>query len=466
MTPRVLALLARAGTGADRRRAGVTAAATAAVGALLLAAVRVLRLPPGGAGEDGPDPRLDQGLAAYVTEAGLRPGVVVAVVLLAVPLLALCVQALRVGSLGRDRAMAALRLAGATPGEVRWVAAAQTAAAGAAGGVLAGPLYLLTWVALGVVPPRGWRLLPPPAALDVLVWPAVVVLLALAGAAAGAAVQARVVTDPLGVHRRTRSPVRGRLSLVLLAAGAILVGVALASALVVSDQWLDVVLLPLVVGGFLLLAFGAGPLVVRTRGQAMVRRGDPVRLLAGARLAADPAAGGRVAGVLVLCGVVLGVAAVFVTSLFTDPVGVTDLGFYVGGAATAAAGVLVAAVVAVLTVSVGAVDQLLDARRPLASLSALGTDPAVLAAVLRRQLSAVTGVPVAVGVVLGGLGLGVPWGVLATGDPGFLVAVLAATAVTAVGAAVALAGAATLAARLLAPTLREATDPDNLRVAG
>lgn len=74
--------------------------------------------------------------------------------------------------------------------------------------------------------------------------------------------------------------------------------------------------------------------------------------------------------------------------------------------------------------------------------------------------------PVAVGVLLGGLGVGVPWGLPAADDLWAVVVVLGVVAATAVGAALVLSAAAALAARLLAPTLRAATDPDHLRVAG
>lgn len=54
-----------------------------------------------------------------------------------------------------------------------------------------------------------------------------------------------------------------------------------------------------------------------------------------------------------------------------------------------ALGVLVGACVAVLTTLVGAADGLLDARRPLASLTAVGVDQPLLSRVLARQLAAV-----------------------------------------------------------------------------
>ena len=101
--------LARPVSAGDRARFLLIALSAASAGALLLAAVHTLRLPTGECRSIGPR------LASYVTESGLRPGVVLAMFLLVVPVLALTVQALRVGSVARDRQMAALRLGGATP---------------------------------------------------------------------------------------------------------------------------------------------------------------------------------------------------------------------------------------------------------------------------------------------------------------------------------------------------------------
>ena len=66
--------------------------------------------------------------------------------LLTVPVLALAAQALRVGSVARDRRMAALRLAGATPRDVRMIAAGEASFAALAGVAFAGPVYLLLWL--------------------------------------------------------------------------------------------------------------------------------------------------------------------------------------------------------------------------------------------------------------------------------------------------------------------------------
>ena len=81
----------------------------------------------------------------------------IATLLLTVPVFALAVQALRVGSVARDRRMASLRLAGATPSDVRVIAAAEAGGAALAGGLLAGPAYLLLWILAGVAAARRAR---------------------------------------------------------------------------------------------------------------------------------------------------------------------------------------------------------------------------------------------------------------------------------------------------------------------
>ncbi len=71
--------------------------------------------------------------------------------LLAIPILVLAVQALRVGSVARDHRMASLRLVGATPRDVHAIASAEAGGAALAGGVCAGWVYLLVCVALGML---------------------------------------------------------------------------------------------------------------------------------------------------------------------------------------------------------------------------------------------------------------------------------------------------------------------------
>ena len=91
MRPSTALRLARPTAAAERARVRLIAGSTASAGALLLAAAHILRLPD----DFGSAPWPGSGLARYVTESGLRPGVVIATLLLVVPVLALTVQALR-----------------------------------------------------------------------------------------------------------------------------------------------------------------------------------------------------------------------------------------------------------------------------------------------------------------------------------------------------------------------------------
>ena len=451
------AMLATPSAGADRSRSLLVVTSTALAGALLIAAARIARWGIDRS-SDVPDVATGDrfgGLAPYLTDSGLRPGVVLGAVLLTVPVLALAVQALRVGSLARERRMSSLRLAGATPGDARRVAAAEAGGGAFVGGLLAGPAYVVLWVLLGVLPSSGLRMMPTPSGLDLLAWLVVAVVAALAGGIAGAVVQGRVITDPLGVRRRGSVSRAGRGNLVTLVSGLLLIGLGVYAFRNPSNAGFAAIVV--LIAGLLLLAFSVAPRLVRLRGQRLARRGPARDLLAGARLAADPVAAGRVAAVLMICGLALGIEASMVAGLLGENRSADDLSFYLTGFAMAALGVLVAVVVTILTLLVGAADQLLDARRPLASLGALGVDATTLERVLRRQQSA-TAVPAA---VLGAL-IGGAFGLFLEGNMGVaLTAALLAAA--ALGLAVAL--ITRLAARLLRTKLLEALDPENLRVA-
>ena len=206
-------LLADPRNAATRTRTRLVAAGTAVAGGLAIAATTVLRVPTVSVHESAvaqaPDPRF----SALVTEAGLKPGVVTGIVLLLVPALTLAWQAVTTGSARRATRSEALRVAGATPSDLRRVGAVDAGVGGLLGGVLAGPVYLLLWLVLGPVAPASARLFPALAAADLLSWAAVT---ALAGAVAAVA-GTRVVTPGRGRTLRTW----WRLAAVALAALAI-----------------------------------------------------------------------------------------------------------------------------------------------------------------------------------------------------------------------------------------------------
>ena len=94
--------LARAG---GLPRMLLVAACTAVVSGLLMVAVALLLLPP----------QPDELLFNLVADPGVRGGTAFGTVLLTLPALMLLNQAVRLGTAARERRLAALRLAGATP---------------------------------------------------------------------------------------------------------------------------------------------------------------------------------------------------------------------------------------------------------------------------------------------------------------------------------------------------------------
>ncbi len=455
MKATTVALLARPSDAGERRRFLLIAVATMVAGGLLVAAARIARIRTDYDGVVNVD--------GYVASSLTRTGTVFATVLLAGPLLALAVQALRVGSLARDRRMASLRLAGATPAEVRTIAAAEAGGAALVGGVLAGPAYLLLTLLLGTMLPMGWRLVPPPEPIDVAFWAFVVVMSGLCGALAGALVQRQAVVEPLGVRRRSAERSSPRYLLVGLIGGPLLVVATTADAVQLFGFWLAIPL----VGGTLMFASALAPLVARFAGGTLARRGSTEHLLAGRRIAADPSSSRRAIGVLLVCGYVLGILGVGVADdvhghgYFRE----TPVPDYMNWYPVTGAAVLVAVLVAVLTLVVGYWDQLLDARRPLASLWALGVDEPALGRVLRLQMSAASVPSVVLGVVAGGFEAGLLGNVGSGRDELPLSVAVIAVVVVALVAGLAVSAAARLAARLLRSRLREVIDPENLRVA-
>jgi hypothetical protein len=460
MTAATALRLARPAAAADRGRFGLVAAATAAAGTLLLALAHILRLPAEDAA--GTNAAVDDALARYVTEAGLRPGVAITAVLLMVPVIAFTLQALRIGSVARDRRMASLRLAGATPREVRVIAAAEAAGAAAAGALVAGPAFLALWILLGVLPPAGARLLATPAIGDAAAWAALLPLAALAGAAAGAAVHGRVLVEPLSVRHRAAPPPPGPGGTAALLAGLALPIGGLAGA---QPGAAGEAPLALAIAGLVMAGLGAVPRLVLAGARLLARRPGADALLASRRLRADPRSAGGVAGVLFACVVTLGVEGSLLASQVQADGFSDDAAFYLGGFGLAALAVLVAAGVTLLALLVGAADGLLDARRPLAALSVLGVDEDLLVRALARQLTATAIPAVLAGAFVAGPGLLV---LLAATGEGLAVAAivpLVAGGLAALAAGLLIVALARQSARALRPLVRTAIDPGNLRAA-
>jgi hypothetical protein len=202
--PAVLLRLALAGTRADTARVLLTAVSALLATLAVLSALTVLAVPtPQQSGNS------EQYVNALLREPGLRPGLAFALMLLTIPVLALAGQCARLGAPARDRRLAAIRLAGASPGQTVLIAVAETGLAALLGTVLGFGAYFAGREVLHR--PRGDGRLPLPT--DVLPEPGVLAAaflgLPLLAALVTGFVLRRVTVSPFGVVkgvRRKRAP--------------------------------------------------------------------------------------------------------------------------------------------------------------------------------------------------------------------------------------------------------------------
>lgn len=254
---------------------------------------------------DGEPPTLDWVIAVLV---------VIAVVGAIAPVAVFVASSTRLAAARRERRLVALRLSGATSGQVALLAALDALLITVPGalfgivlffllrpGIALLPLADLTWFPDAIVPP----LLP--AALIVAAVP-------LVGVAASVFALRRMSISPLGVARRVSSgpPTRWRAAPIAIAfvafGGFIGLGatsfareiafVGLASLIGVALSFFGVIV------GIVIL----GPLLTAYVGRVLAHRGGPIRLLAGRRLHDEPSAS--------FTGVAGVVMSVFIASAF------------------------------------------------------------------------------------------------------------------------------------------------------
>jgi hypothetical protein len=455
-------------------RAALLAGTTAAATALLLVALTMLLLPSYPAEE----------LFSLVAEPGLRWGTAFATALLVLPLLLMLNQVVRLGTATRERRLAGLRLAGATPAEVRRIGAVEVGFPVTVG-AMAGPLVfaLLRELFGGQRLPTGRSYLDlrstpallPPSLTTALIprsvipawWhiAAVVAVVAAAGIATGALASRHLIVSPLGVSRRAQPPAPRPWGLLLLGAGLVAMAAALSAALSGTfgrGQALMMVGILLVVLGTIALA----PWIAFQSGQRAARRtADPATLIAAGHLVSDPGPAGRAAAAVGAIGIVSGTAAVLELGAFLGPF--VDPFLAISYALVGVALILVLLVTA-STLAVHAAESILDRRRVLAALVAAGTPVSVLRDSLRRE-AMLTSMPLSVGGVL--LGAVVTGGVGAiSGRPvapfqeGLTLVVPVLFVCAQVIVTVGLTWVAIrIAIRAVDPQLVLATSPDNLR---
>ncbi|MEV5516697.1 FtsX-like permease family protein [Streptomyces flaveolus] len=394
-------------------------------------------------------------LHGLLSDPGTRSGVIAGLLLLLVPVLAFLGQCTRIGAVHRDRRLAGLRLAGATPWQVRRVAALETGLACLAGSIVAttGSVVVLL------------RLWSGPNATTWAGIALVAVGVPVLGAAAGALALRRVVTSPLGRVRRVR-PAAGRgPGLLFLAALTLLAGVA---PFAVTgghrsgnrSYWET----PLTVF-CLVLALGTGAVWLAgatSRGVGRLIAGrarSAAPLIAAERLRDDPWAPARTHAALLVVTVAatafLCIRHTFLAELRSDEQTGADVAYYTTGLDLTGAALLVALAIALSGLAVGTAESLTTRRRTLAAQVAAGVPRTVLS----RALLLETALPLAPALLLAGAGGMVvgAWYATLTGT--------AALPWTALLVAPAVYASCLLAATTALPLLGRSVSPGELRYA-
>jgi hypothetical protein len=442
-----------------RGRALLLAACTAMVSGLLLVAVAVLRLPSSPV----------EPLYAVVSDPGTRGGYVFGTVMLGLPPLLLLFQAVRLGTSARERRLAALRLAGATPGEVRRIGAMEVGLPAFIGAVAGLGVYGALRAVLGgqvtytehydgfssVV---SLRLVP--TSVGPAWWQVLLVVLAVTalGVGVGLLADRRVTVTPLGLTRRA-SPRPPRPWGFLVVLGGVLFGLIYAkfyNQFGVMDVIAPLVSIALLVIGIVSLA----PWTAYVVGRAVARRARtaPV-LLAARRLVADPRPAGRAAAAVGGIGLVAGGCGALSVDFLTMSQGVDS--YYLVGLGLVIIALVVALVVVVGSLTVHSVESLLDRKRSVAALTALGVPADMLIQAQRWEIGLValpmSGAGALLGVsILGGVGIANEGGAL------WLPPIAIATIALVLGVVLL---AVRVSVRLTRRWTLRAADPANLRTA-
>ncbi|MFJ5303918.1 ABC transporter permease [Streptomyces sp. NPDC088350] len=388
---------------------------------------------------------------------GTRIGVVAALLLLFIPVLGFLGQCARVGAVHRDRRLAALRLAGATPGQTRRIAALESGLACLAGSAVATAVSVPTLLRLWHNPvPLAW------AGITV-----VTVGVPVLGATVSALMLRRVVASPLGRIRRLR-PAEGPGRLFRVATTVL----ALTVVYIVTTPFHDVpfpfALTPLTVFGVCLLIGAVAVWLTgasaRQLGEGLAARAQsPAVLIAAERLRDDPWAAARTHAAVLLVTVVgsgfMGIRQVLLAVLHDRADRYAeDIGFYENGLNLVGLALLFALALVLSALAVGTAESVATRRRGLAAQVATGVPYPVLA----RATLLETALPLAPALTvagLGGLTVSVWYGAAASEHASVPVPYTALLVPVAVYAACLLAAATSL------PLLRRSVRPGELRYA-
>jgi hypothetical protein len=382
-------------------RAALVALCTALVSGLVLVALTVVLF-------SSDSSRDQEQLSNLVIEDGIRGGYVFALLLICVAPLVLLRQVVRLGTAAREQRLAALRLAGATPGEVRRIGAVEVGLPALAGGLLGYLVFGFLRVVFGggangsgSEVARQLRLVPTtvhPAWWQVLL---IAFGVGLVGVLAGATASRGLLISPLGVSRRApRSAPRPWGALILVLA------VALFRESLTSGTGNDELYVTAFLAALILGLIALAPWVAYRVGRAVAARASSVPLLiAGRRLATDARPAGRAAAAVGAIAMVAGGGGVLLADLPSSYDGDGGFGavepFYTVPLALVGVVLLAALLLVVFSMAVHGVESLIDRKRSVASLVALGASAQDLERVQRWEVGLVA-VPMAViGVVIG-----------------------------------------------------------------
>ncbi|MFI5926556.1 FtsX-like permease family protein [Micromonospora sp. NPDC051543] len=392
MRPATLLRLALAGNRTDTARVVLTALSALLATLAGLAALTVLAIqkPAGDAWAES-----EQYRNALLREPGLRGGTAFALLMLTVPVLALAGQCARLGAPARDRRLAALRLAGATPGQVTRLAVLETGLASLLGTLAGLGVYLLGRDLLHRPDDRGRLALPTDVLPSTGALAAVVLGLPVVAALATALMLRTVTTTPLGVSRKAAHQRGPRPWAGLLIGLGLAAFVAARSIAYGFDDTESGWLLPLIflTGGLTAMigvVLGVG-WISYTCGRLLRRHArGAAALLAAGRLMADPWAGSRTFAAL-LAAMIFGAGAAAQRAYFVAQdalereqnrlAGVDDGGanpFYLSTMDLVDAAVAVAVLIAAGGLIVALVEGIVARRRAYAALVAAGVPRATL----------------------------------------------------------------------------------------
>jgi len=252
---------------------------------------------------------------SYGTTNIYRFAFAIGAIVILFPILILIGTASRLAATRREERYAALRLVGATPGQVNIIASVDTVASALLGAMLGIGIFALVQPAVADVAITGARFFPKD--VTPTLWGYIAVFIGVPVAAAGASVLSlqRVRISPLGVSRKVTPPAPKMSSIIPLLIGIPLFIVAILFTKSNNSGFVALVALL----GFVLAMIGlivGGPWLTMQLGRLLVRfTGGASSLLAARRLTDNPQAAFRAISGLVLA-VLLGTgAAVFVPSL-------------------------------------------------------------------------------------------------------------------------------------------------------